>query len=215
MILPTESAHDRQPLVCGDASGSGDEWILPLRSGVPPILGVSAALGAEAKRLFVASNVAYLAVALSTLSGAAPVVPAQPALSCCVSLCASSLFHGSLVALIAAVSSFWHGAQCQILPLVESAGLGIGCNLHSPRWLHRLIKADIACSLSVFACSIVCFGAARTVGWMAGPFIFFIFGRRAKRRREYCAYAAWHGAWHVLSALAISQIIVGRTLQVP
>mmetsp|Transcript_35489 Transcript_35489/g.82887 ORF Transcript_35489/g.82887 Transcript_35489/m.82887 type:complete len:220 (-) Transcript_35489:148-807(-) len=174
---------------------------------VPPILGVSAALSTRAKWLFVGTNIPYWGVALYTL-GTGDVAPA-PLLECALTLCASGLFHGTVIALLAAVSTGWHSAQCS---LAEWLCVGDVCDLHSPRWLWRLLVCDISCSVATMGMSIVCFGPARTLGWLSVPLVVFLLGRRAKIRREYRLYAIWHGLWHLLSAAAISQIVANDVI---
>ena len=39
----------------------------------------------------------------------------------------------------------------------------------------------------------------------------FVLGSRAKRRREFHAYAVFHGLWHCLSAISISQIVLNAS----
>ena len=83
-----------------------------------------------------------------------------------------------------------------------------GAALHAPVWLKRLLVCDVLTSLSMVGVGIVCFGPLRTLSWISPSFLAFLWGRRAKARRQYRAYAVWHGAWHLLSALSIWEIVL-------
>ena len=216
MILPTD-AHDQQPL-CGSgiASGSSSDkfWLLPLRSGVPPILGVAARLSPRAKLVFVATNLPYFA-ASALIYSLHPILwdrPTGPL--CCITVCASAAFHGSVIAALGGVSAYWHGAQCQMqcLPCCkwlycysEATGASL---LHSAKWLKRLVVADVGCSALTVLVGCVCFGPSRTFSWLAVPLVFFLIGLIAKRRANFGLYALMHGIWHCASAAAIGFIVL-------
>ena len=59
---------------------------------------------------------------------------------------------------------------------------------------------------------VVCFGPARTFEWLALPLAFFVVGAISKARGYYALYALFHGAWHVLGAIAISFIVLDGRL---
>ena len=215
MIVP----EARQPLCesCSDEDGDvslrrdSKETLgmLPLR-GMPPILGVATTLSRRAKLAFLATNLPYFAVS-AWFMVSTPANPLTP--TCCATLCASGIFHGSLVALLASVSTYWHGAQCQ---LQHSSCRWLYCYseargssaLHSVGWLRRLVVADIACSGLTLLNGFICFGMWRTNSWMAGPFVVFAVAHVAKKRRQYEVYAIAHGIWHVVSAIAIFLVVL-------
>ena len=72
------------------------------------LLGVNG-LSAPARWAFVATNLGYWAVAARTL--AARSVPSAAVFDCLSTLCASPLFEGLLLLLMAVVSTYFHGAQ--------------------------------------------------------------------------------------------------------
>ena len=80
--------------------------------------------------------------------------------------------------------------------------------LHAQRWLGRLVVCDILASLSMVGIGFCCFGPVRTLSWITPALVAFVLGSRAKRRREFRAYALFHGVWHCLSAISISQIVL-------
>lgn len=190
-------------------SSSGSSPLLPadgsihvLSDGTKPldIMGVGAALSLRAKLVFLATNFAYLLVAFRI--ALAPDVPAPEAPGCASALCTSSSFHSGVVLFMASVSTFWHGAQCQL-----ASWLYCNAALHSPAWLKRLVVGDVLCCLSLVVIGCVCFGPLRTFSWILPSFLLtFVMGRRAKKRRQYQVYAFWHGIWHIFSALSIWQI---------
>ena len=217
MIVP----EARQPLCvsCSDEDGDvnlptkrGRETsdnLLPLR-GMPQILGVGTTLSRRAKLAFVATNLPYFAVS-AWVFATTPANPLTP--TCCATLCASGIFHGGVIAVLGSVSTYWHGAQCQ---LHSSSCRWLYCYseargssaLHSVGWLRRLVLADVACSSLTLLNGFICFGLRRTNSWMAGPFVVFVVAHVAKKRRHYEAYAIAHGIWHVVSAIAICQIVL-------
>jgi len=194
MPLLQETSFDKERLIISTG----------LQVGVPAILGVSAALTNRQKWLFFSTNACYwLSAALIFLS---PRVVPSPVAPCLLPLCSSSQFHGSIITALAAVSTYWHGAQCQILEWLYCRWHDTAL-LHSPRWLRRLVWCDILCSSLTVAIGISCFGVWRAFVWLSPACVLFMLSRQAKRRREYCRYAILHGAWHILSAFSIVQIV--------
>ena len=70
-----------------------------------------------------------------------------------------------------------------------------------------MCKCDVLCALSLLVVGVVCFGTWHTCAWITAPALLFLFGRTAKRRAAYNAYALAHGLWHVLSAAAVWWIL--------
>jgi uncharacterized membrane protein YoaK (UPF0700 family) len=70
------------------------------------------------------------------------------------------------------------------------------------------LLADIGCSVLTTAVGVVCFGPARTFAWLGVPLLVFVVGACAKRVGRHRLYAVAHGLWHVLSAVAIAQIVL-------
>ena len=165
----------------------------------PPILGVSLGLSRRQKWAFYATNLPYWALAFFTSQATS--VPSSPFASCFSGLCSSVSFYTFLFTLLAFVSTYWHGAQCQLLDWLYCHAL------HSPKWLMRLVKIDVSCSLFTFCVGLGCVGPWRTGFWLAVPFAFFCFSRSAKKRGAYLEYAIGHGVWHILSAVAMWQIL--------
>ena len=163
--------------------------------------GVNSTLSAPARWAFVATNLGYWAIAVRTL--AAHSVPSAAVLDCLSTLCASPIFEGLLLLLMAIVSTFFHGAQCRLLPPLYCEPDG----LHAPRWVRLMCRCDVICALSLLGVSLLCFGPWHTCVWITAPALLFLVGRTAKRRAAYHAYALAHGLWHVLSAAAVWQIL--------
>lgn len=198
------------------SGGSGSSPLLTtdgsvhvLSDGTKPldIMGVGASLSMRAKLVFLATNFAYFLVAVRiALADSVPTrwPTCRDAPKCASGLCTSSAFHSSIVLLMAFVSTFWHGAQCQL-----ASWLYCNAALHSPVWLKRLVVGDVLCCLSLVVIGCVCFGPLRTFSWIVPSFLLtFVMGRRAKKRRQYHVYAFWHGVWHIFSALSIWQIVL-------
>ena len=184
---------------------------LPIHGNVPAILGVAESLTHYEKLVFIATNVPYWAVG-AWISASQP-QPMENTLECLARVCSMAAFHGSMIISLAAVSTYWHGAQCQICPrLYCRAAADVGARLHSIVWLRRLVVADVFCSLLVTGVGVLCFGAQRTFSWLGVPLLFFFIGIVAKRRRQYELYAVAHGLWHCLSALAIGGIVLSGRL---
>ena len=198
-----------------DAAPAASDLFLPHSGPRPKILGVAATLSPRAKLAFVATNLPYF-IASACIFATDPVTRARGPF-CCAVLCASAAFHGGVVGSLGAVSTYWHGAQCQMQPSCcrwlychsESTGTS---RLHSVAWLTRLVKVDIGCSALAMGIGVVCFGPARTFEWLALPLAFFVVGAISKARGYYALYALFHGAWHVLGAIAISFIVLDGRL---
>ena len=214
MLLPRS---ERQPLCepccseTSDASSLLTNDFLPHDVARPKILGVAATLSPCAKIGFVATNIPYFAVA-AVIFLMHPITRASGTF-CCTVLCASSFFHGSVIGALGALSTYWHGAQCQMQPSCcrwlycysETTG---SSRLHSVTWLKRLVLADIGCSAFVTGIGVVCFGPGRTFSWLALPIVTFVAGSVSKARGRYALYAVFHGIWHMLSAVAIGCIVL-------
>ena len=166
----------------------------------PPILGVSDALSRPAKWAFLATNAPYWAVAVATWARASPLL-VNAAAPCLLGVCSSIVFHACILSTLALASTYWHGAQLQLLyPLYRC--------LHQPRWLRRLILGDVICAVLTFSVGLACFGVRRVMIWLSAPLLIFFASGCAKRRRAYGPYALGHGLWHVLSAVAIWGIVL-------
>lgn len=165
-----------------------------------------------AKWLFIMTNLPYFMAAACIFTGR-PL--ADSLFECTRRICASPIFFGCLISSLACVSTYWHGAQMQIrLPRAcrwvygGHSSQGGALLLHSAAWLKHLVVADVACSVLTTLVGVSCFGPARTFSWLLVPLIVFALGARAKRRGEYVQYAFLHGAWHILSAVAIGAIML-------
>ena len=176
---------------------------LPLK--LPAILGVSQ-LPYVVKIVFLATNIPYFLMAGITFAAR---IPTSTLFECASELCAWSAFHGTLLMALATISTYWHAAQCQLWSWLfcRDRVTGIAA-LHSPKWLKRLLLSDVACALLTISVGVICFGPMRTFSWLAVPLGVFALSAIAKRRRAHALYAAGHGAWHLLSAVAISQIVM-------
>ena len=180
---------------------------MPSNRALPPQLMVAHGLALREKLLLVLSNAAYYAAA--TAVATASHLPTAPTLECATALCGVVGFHATILFALSTVSTYWHGAQCQLCPSLYCYSSELdGARLHTPTWLRRLFVADISCATATFGVGIICFGLSRTVSWLAVPLLVFVLGAMAKRRRLFRLYALAHSAWHVLSALAISQIVL-------
>ena len=206
--------RNKPPFSLGASCNNGDcddltMGVLPLR-GVPHILGVAATLSSREKVLFLFTNIGYVVVAAVIF--VAPSIPIAPLAACATALCSTSWFHAAIIFLLGGVSTYWHGAQCQMAGQLycHSAELG-GARLHTPLWLKRLVVTDILCSAATMGIGCLCFGPSRTFEWLALPLVVFVVGSCAKRKRMYRLYAFAHGLWHFASAAAISQIVLNPT----
>lgn len=170
-----------------------------------PMLAIGNGLSIRAKWAFLLTNIPYAFAAFWI--GCATSIPTAEA-ACFGELCASAAFHGSCVSAMCLMSTYWHGAQCQMNEWLYCRRADGTAALHSPKWLRRLLLSDVACSLSLVGIGFCCFGAARTLSWIAPSFLAFLVARRAKARRQWSAYAFWHGLWHVASAVSIAQIVL-------
>ena len=180
---------------------------------------IGSALSPRAKLAFMATHLPYGLVTLWIWS-AGPAVPARSS-ACMGERCSSAAFHAVVVACMAAVSVYWHGAQCHLGRRADGTVGAVGrlygmredgtIALHAPRWLRRLVVCDILASLGLVGIGFCCFGPLRTLTWIAPATVAFALGSRAKRRREWEVYALWHGLWHCLSAIAISQIVLNAS----
>lgn len=216
MLLPSSTAD--ASAACCDSAGSNkrtDDVVLlseglPLRSQeLPLILHVSAVLSSREKWLFWLTNVPYFLVVGCTFSMRS--VDADPIFEQLRVVCTASSFHGSILLILAIASAFWHGAQLQIMPWLYCRSSSTGMvRLHSPRWLRRLIVTDVSCSSFAICCGLFCFGPVHTLAWLAVPVLFFLWSAWQKRLGRHRAYALGHGLWHVLSAIAISQIVFNK-----
>jgi hypothetical protein len=115
---------------------------------VPKWLGVSHGLSDRTKWIFILSNAPYFLSAW--LIATSESVPTACSWHCLTGACAAPSFHGAMVLGLAVVSTYWHGAQCELLPRLyfhspESIAL-----LQSALWQQRLIVGDIACSILTF-----------------------------------------------------------------
>lgn len=162
-------------------------------------------LSPVSRNLFIATNLAYWAVALLVLTSTQ--LAAQPAFECLSWICPSPIFHGLTLTTMAAVSTVWHSAQCELMDWFSSV-----VNLSSSKYLRRLLLGDIFCTLFVVSCGIFCFGSWRTCFWLGPACTFFFIGRSHKLRQQYESYALWHGIWHVHSAFAASQIVFNASM---
>ena len=114
---------------------------------------------------------------------------------------------------MAAVSSYWHGAQVQLqLPgfrwlYCYDAASGVSY-AHSPPCQRKLVRADISCATLTVLIGCLCFGPARTLSWLFVPLLVFAAGAISKRRRDFVAYAYFHSIWHALSSMAICGIVL-------
>lgn len=166
------------------------------------------------KWLFVGTNIPYFFAAALVFTGS-PLPDAfiefvQP-------VCALSGFFGCQILLTGAISTYWHGAQCQLqLPPGLRWLYGYteehGFRMQSVAWLKYIFVADIACASVTVLLGMGCFGALRTLSWLAFPILTFVFGALAKRQHAYGAYVILHGLWHLLSALAIPAIVLDDKL---
>lgn len=191
-----------------------DELLLPLAAPLSTMIqkdmGMVSSLSLPQKMMLVTSNVAYWIAAGAVYVGA-PI--ATPLVSCMFSTCAHAAFHGAQVTLMAAVSTYWHGAQVQLqIPCCrwlycydEDTGASFA---HTPPCQRKLVLADIGCASLTIGIGILCFGPYRTLSWLFVPILTFIAGAISKRRRDYQAYAYYHSLWHVLSAIAICGIVL-------
>lgn len=176
----------------------------------PKWLGVSSALSHSSKCLFLLSNIPYYVVAW--LIASAPAIPTDCSWHCLTGMCHSPAFLGAIILSLGMVSSYWHGAQCELMLSIYCPERDTGIpRLHSARWQKRLITGDIACSILTFLMGVCCFGVVRTVSWIAPGVILFVTGAFAKRSARYKQYALLHGLWHVASALAIYNIVLTAT----
>jgi len=204
---------------------TGQPFVLvDVPAATPPILAVAQGLSTRGKWVLVWTNIPYWCVAIATLNSPA-VQSVAPA--CVARICASVLFHGCILTTLASVSTIWHlgalsppalyvarrsraprvaAAQCQLLECCRGVEKADG-EASLVAMLKRLLVSDILCSVLSFAVGLVCFSPVRTIVWLAGPFLVFLVARRAKVRREHETYALLHGLWHVLSAVAIWQIV--------
>ena len=168
-MLLTEERQTLCERCCDDAADRGTGWSIPLTStgtGVPPILGTASALSPRARLAFVATNLPYFAAAVWIF--ASHPIPWDRGTLCCTALCASAGFHGGVISALGAVSTYWHGAQCQLQP---RCCLWLYCydprsgssRLHSVRWLKRLVLADVGCSMLTILVGLACFGPSRTL----------------------------------------------------
>lgn len=216
MLLPRQ---ERQPLCeacCDDAPppptfNTDRPLLLPHGSRLPKIFGVAATLSPRAKLTFIATNVPYFAVA-AYIYVSSPVLWSPHGPLCCTVLCASAIFHGSIVTTVGAVSTYWHGAQCQLQPSccrwLYCYSETQGWRLHSAAWLRRLVVTDVSCSVGTMLVGCGCFGPRRTLGWLAPALVFFFAGTLAKMRGRYALYALAHGLWHLASAASIFAIVL-------
>jgi len=176
--------------------------------GTPPAwLGVSRSLTPGEKWVFLLTNAPYFVVA--SLVAASPTIPVACSWHCLGGGCASVMVHAFVLYALAFVSTYWHGAQSQLMEPIYCPSRKTGlARLHTAPWLSRLIVGDIACAVMTFGVGLCCFGASRTLSWVAPALVLFVGGSVAKRRRQYQRYAMLHGLWHAASAVAIHQIVL-------
>lgn len=218
------SAHNARPwyaqcFCCPDSRGS--RWstkkrrhqamLLPLTARKD--MGIASALSRSYKLILMLSNLAYWMAAALCFLGTPIAAPLFECLLGTDSVCSSNTFHGAQVTLMAAVSTYWHGAQvhiptpgCNWLYCRRDAqGVAYG---HTPTCQRRLVLADISCAGLTIVIGCCCFGFARTLSWLVVPILVFIAGARAKRQGDFDAYAIYHSIWHCLSAVAIAGIVL-------
>eukprot|EP00320_Phaeocystis_rex_P007115 CAMPEP_0119056950 /NCGR_PEP_ID=MMETSP1178-20130426/1508_1 /TAXON_ID=33656 /ORGANISM="unid sp, Strain CCMP2000" /LENGTH=233 /DNA_ID=CAMNT_0007037733 /DNA_START=97 /DNA_END=798 /DNA_ORIENTATION=+ len=178
---------------------------------------IGSALGPRGTLAFLATNLPYMVVAVA-IWWTGPAVPDRSP-ACLGERCSSGTFHAAMVTCMAAVSLYWHGAQCQLGRRADGKSVSLlgrlYCRrtdgtiaLHSQSWLRWLVVCDILCSLGLVGIGLCCFGPLRTLTWISPAFAAFAMGSRAKQRREWRTYAFFHGLWHCLSAISISQIVL-------
>ena len=132
---------------------SDDSLLLPLRPNIYPAeLAVSAALSLREKWLFWATNMPYfIAAVLTLLSSSVPASALHDPGALAMEACASTTVHGVILLVLACISTYWHGAQCQLMAWLYCRDEVTGtARLHAPRWLRRLLVADVSCSLLTF-----------------------------------------------------------------
>jgi hypothetical protein len=101
--------------------------------------------------------------------------------------------HAVALAVVAMVSTAFHGSM-----LFGSASYLVGS-----RWPPRLLAADLLAANSYGALLATRVGFWRVVRLFSIPLILLLASARLKRRGFVVAYAAGHGAWHLLSAAAM------------
>ena len=167
-------------------------------------MGIATALSSSYKLILMLSNLAYWIAAICCYAGS-PI--AAPLFECLIGTCKSNVFHGAQVTLMAAVSTYWHGAQVHI----STPGcdwLYCSRKAYTPTCQRRLVLADISCAGLTIVIGCCCFGPARTLSWLVVPLLVFVAGARAKRQGDFNAYAIYHSIWHCLSAIAIAGIVL-------
>lgn len=171
-----------------------------------PALGVAHALANPiAKWAFVATNLGYFVSAALVLTGD-PLPDGNFAFS--TVLCDSPAFFGTILLVMAFVSTYWHGAQCQLQMPRGCRWLYAHGHLQSLSWLKCLVVADVSCAALTVVVGMSCFGPARLWSWLAIPFLVFLLARDAKAKKQYIKYVYLHGLWHLLSALATWAIVL-------
>eukprot|EP00900_Chrysochromulina_parva_P028060 jgi/Chrpa1/9889/Chrysochromulina_OHIO_Genome00017090-RA len=208
MLLPAK--RSRETVVLSD-----DSLLLPLRPNIYPAeLAVSAALSLREKWLFWATNMPYfIAAVLTLLSSSVPASALHDPGALAMEACASTTVHGVILLVLACISTYWHGAQCQLMAWLYCRDEVTGtARLHAPRWLRRLLVADVSCSLLTVLVGGGCFGIVHTVLWILPAAALFIGARYYKQSGQMRAYVIGHGLWHIASALAISQILFNTSI---
>lgn len=202
---PTIAANPLSSLLCSCqcCATRPDGMLLPVARTADltgnKIFGVAKALSPAARWIFLATNIGYWGVALAIFLGA----PIEASLvSCARDMCSSAAFHGCLILLLAFMSTYWHGAQCQLM------GCLYGALMHRSEFLRKLVAADVLCSVLTTAVGVLCFGPTRTFSWLAVPAVFFVGGAVAKRKGRFRVYSVLHGLWHMASATAIFFIVL-------
>ena len=104
---------------------------------------IGSALGPRGTLVFMATNLPFAFVAVGIWRDGLA-VPASSA-TCLGDRCSSGSFHAAVVACMAAVSTYWHGAQCQLGQRADGTSSVLGwlygrradgtAALHSPQWL--------------------------------------------------------------------------------
>ena len=169
---------------------------------------MSASLTLCEKWIFWATNMPYFVLAACTFAASSVPTPFPTHDdSMLARTCSSSTFMGAVLLLLASVSTYWHGAQLQLMPWLYVRDHTGTARLHSLRWLKRLVVADVSCSLLTICVGLGCLGIGRTLLWICMPCGVFLWSRHLKASGHYRAYAFIHGLWHIASAVAISQIV--------
>lgn len=147
---------------------------------------VSTQLSLRVKVAFWLTNVPYylLAVRVATTSSSETGLPGVPG---------SQHAHALAIAVVAIVSTAFHGS---VLFLASSS-----------RWPKRLLSADLIAANGYGAILAWLCGVERVLAAFALPLLLLLASATLKRTGRVLSYAAFHGAWHVLSAGAMARCL--------